>query len=178
MTIVVRTGTMEPEALTAAIRQVLVEIDPRVPLANVETMERVVGSSLARTSFTMLLLAVAAAMALLLSVVGIFGVISYVVGQRRSEIGVRIALGARASQVSGLIVGQAIRLAATGIIIGLMAALATTRVLQTLLFEVSPTDPIVLAVVAALLLLFAALASYAPARRSARVDPAEVLRAE
>jgi predicted permease len=178
MTVVVRTRTTEAEAVTAAIRQTLLEIDPGVPLENVATMERVVAGSIARRSFTMLLLVVAASMALLLSVVGIFGVISYVVTQRRPEIGVRMALGARASQVSRLIVGQALRLALIGIVIGLGAALATTRVLQTLLFEVGPTDPIVLGGVSAILLVFAALASYAPARRSARVDPAEVLRAE
>jgi putative ABC transport system permease protein len=144
----------------------------------VETMERVVAGSIARRSFTMLLLVVAASMALLLSLVGIFGVISYVVSQRRPEIGIRIALGARASQVSRLIVGQAVRLAAIGIIVGLAAALTATRVLQALLFETSPTEPVVLAAVSALLLVLAALASYAPARRSARIDPAEVLRAE
>jgi putative ABC transport system permease protein len=178
MTVVVRTATMEPEALTAAIRQTLLAIDPGVPLTNVETMERVVAGSIARRSFTMLLLVVAASMALLLSLVGIFGVISYVVSQRRPEIGIRIALGARASQVSRLIVGQAVRLAAIGIIVGLAAALTATRVLQALLFETSPTEPVVLAAVSALLLVLAALASYAPARRSARIDPAEVLRAE
>lgn len=178
MTVVVRTATTGPEALTAAIRETLLGIDPRVPLENVETMEQVVAGSIARRSFTMLLLVVAASMALLLSVVGIFGVISYVVSQRRPEIGVRIALGARASQVSRLIVGQALRLALLGIVIGLAAALVTTRVLHALLFEVSATDPAVLVAVSVLLLGFAALASYAPARRSARVDPAEVLRAE
>jgi putative ABC transport system permease protein len=178
MTVVVRTPAMEPEALTAAIRRTLVEIDPRVPLANVETMERVVAASIERRSFTMLLLVTAAAMALALSLVGMFGVMSHVVGQRRQEIGVRMALGARASQVSRLIVGEAVRLALIGVVIGLGATWMTTRVLRTLLFEVSPTEPGVLLAVAALLLVLAALASYAPARRSASIDPAEVLRAE
>jgi hypothetical protein len=178
MTVVVRSRTMDAGALTSAIRQALLEIDPRVPLGNVETMERVVALSMARTSFTMLLLAIAASMALLLSAVGIFGVISYIVAQRRAEIGVRIALGAQPAQVSRLIVGQAMRLAAIGVAIGLVAAVATSRVFQALLFEVSPTDPVVLAIVSIGLLGLAALASYGPASRSARIDPAEVLRAD
>jgi putative ABC transport system permease protein len=149
-----------------------------VPLANVTTMEEVVTRSMSRVSFIMLLLGVASAIALLLSAVGIYGVISYLVGQRRGEIGVRIALGAPASQVATMIVGQSLRLALAGIAIGLLAALAGTRVLRSLLFEVSPTDPVVLAAVAALLVALAALSSFAPARRAARVDPIEALRAE
>jgi predicted lysophospholipase L1 biosynthesis ABC-type transport system permease subunit len=178
MTVVVRTRTPQPEAVTARIRQTLAELDPRVPLANVRSMERVVATSMARTSFAMLLLAIAAGMALILSAVGIFGVISYIVSLRRSEIGIRLALGARASQVSRLIVSQAIRLAVIGIAIGLLGALTTTRLLSAMLFEVSPTDPAVLFAVSLLLVGLAALASYGPARRSARVDPAEVLRSE
>jgi ABC-type antimicrobial peptide transport system permease subunit len=125
----------------------------------------------------MMLLAIAAAMALLLSVVGIYGVVSYVVTQRRAEIGVRVALGARGAQVSGMIVMQSLRLSAIGIAIGLVGALGTTRLLRTLLFDVSPTDPLVLGAVCVVLLLLSALASYAPARRAARVDPVESLRA-
>jgi putative ABC transport system permease protein len=177
-TYVVRTGLDDPAALTGSVRRVLAELDPQVPLANVTTMEEVVTRSMSRVSFIMLLLGVASAIALLLSAVGIYGVISYLVGQRRGEIGVRIALGAPASQVATMIVGQSLRLALAGIAIGLLAALAGTRVLRSLLFEVSPTDPVVLAAVAALLVALAALSSFAPARRAARVDPIEALRAE
>ena len=131
---------------------------------------------MAHTSFIMTLLAVAATMALLLSAVGIYGVISYVVAQRRPEIGVRIALGAQLSQVSRLVVMQSMRLAAIGVVIGLAGALAVTRTMRSLLFEVSPTDPVVLVVVPLLLMAIAAVASFVPARRAANVDPVEALR--
>jgi putative ABC transport system permease protein len=178
MTVVVRTRGSQSGAVMAQVREVLATLDPRVPLANVASMEGVIAASMARTSFAMLLLSIAAAMALVLSAVGIFGVISYIVSLRRSEIGIRLALGASASRVSRLIVSQAVRLAAIGIAIGLIGALMTTRLLSAMLFEVSPTDPVVLIGVSILLVGLAALASYGPARRSARVDPAEVLRAE
>ena len=177
-TYVVRTTLDDPTALARTVRRVLAELDPQVPMANVTTMERIVERSMARVSFILLLLGAAAAMAMLLSAVGIYGVISYLVGQRRGEIGVRIALGAPASRVATMIVGQSLRLALAGIAIGIVAALAGTRILRSLLFEVSPTDPVVLATVAGLLVALAALASFAPARRAARVDPIEALRSE
>lgn len=178
MTFVIKARTARPELLTVAIRRTLAELDPNVPIADVQTMESVVAKSMARTSFTMLLLGVAGGMALVLSAVGIYGVISYLVGQRRSEIGIRMALGARAGQVGGLVVIQSVRLAVIGVVLGLAAALAATRLLRSLLFEVSPTDPVTMGAVAALLIVIAATASYAPARRAAGVDPAEALRAE
>jgi len=108
--------------------------------------------------------------------VGVYGVISYVVAQRRGELGIRMALGARPGEVRGLVVRQSLALAAIGVAMGLVIALATTRVLGALLFGVSPTDPLVLAAATLALVLIAALASYAPARRASRVDPAEVMR--
>ena len=178
MSVLVRTSLSDPTAVAPAVRRVLAEMDPSVPLGSAEPMSRVVAKSMARTSFTMLLLGVAAAMALVLSAVGIYGVISYVVGQRRGEIGIRIALGAPIAQVKRLVVLQSVRLAVAGVALGLAAALASTRVLASLLFEVSPTDPRVLALVALALVALAALASYVPARRASRVDPAEALRSE
>jgi ABC-type antimicrobial peptide transport system permease subunit len=124
----------------------------------------------------MVLLGVAAAVALALSAVGTYGVISYLVTQRRPEIGVRIALGAPIRRVSGLVLFQSLRLAAIGVALGILAAWATTRLLSRLLFNVSPTDPFVLAAVAAVLLGIAALAAFAPALRASRIDPVEVLR--
>jgi ABC-type antimicrobial peptide transport system permease subunit len=141
-------------------------------------MEQVLDRSMARTSFIMLLLGLASAMALLLSAVGIYGVISYIVGQRRSEIGVRIALGARVGEVARMVVLQSVGLALAGVALGLVAALAATRVLQSLLFGVSATDPLVLGAVAAVLLVIAAVASFAPARRAASVDPVVALRGQ
>ena len=176
MTLVVRVKSADPTSLVPAIRRTVAELDPSVPLANAREMTDVVAKSMARLSFTMLLLGVAGAMALVLSAVGLYGVISYIVGERRGEIGVRMALGARASEVGGMIVLQSVRLAAVGVVIGTIGAAATTRILRSLLFEVSPTDPLTLAAVGIFLVLLAALASYAPARRAARVDPIEVLR--
>ena len=177
-TLFVRTTLADPASLTPAIRRALAELDAEVPIANVRTMEQVLADSMSRTSFTMLLLAIAASMSLVLSAVGIYGVISYMVGERRGEIGVRMALGARASQVAGLVVGQSVRLAAAGIVIGLFGAFAATRLLESQLFGVSATDPITLLAVPLVLLVLAIAASYAPARRAAGVDPAEAMRVE
>jgi ABC-type antimicrobial peptide transport system permease subunit len=178
VTVVVRTQLADPTRLVASIRAVLRDMDAEVPLANAETMEAVVDRSIARTSFTMLLLSVAASMALVLSAVGLYGVVAYLVAQRRREIGVRIALGARVGQVSRLVVLESLRLAGAGVVIGLAGALVVTHVLRSMLYEVSPTDPLVLALVCGMLLLVATVASWAPARRAARLDPVEALRSE
>jgi len=162
--------------LVPSIRRVVQAMDSQVPITDVRPMEDVLAHSVARRAFTMMLLATAAALALILSAVGIYGVISYVVAQRRSEIGIRMALGARTGEVRAMVVRQSLSLAAVGVVIGLAAALAATRVLGTLLFGVSPTDPAVLALATLVLLAIAAMASYAPARRASRVDPVEALR--
>jgi predicted permease len=178
VTYAVRTSSMDPTEHLPAIRRILAELDPNIALANAQTMEETVDRSMARTSFIMTLLGIAAALALLLSAVGLYGVISYLVAQRRPEIGVRMALGARVSEIARLVVGQTMRLALAGILIGLAAALAGTRVIRSLLFEVSPTDPLVLSIVALVLLAIAGIASFGPARRAASVDPVEALRSE
>ena len=176
MHMVGRTTPGREFALVPNITRLVNEIDPQVPITEIQSMDQMLAQSLARRSFTLMLLATAAGLALFLSAVGIYGVISYVVAQRRGEIGIRMALGARAGEVRGLVVRQSLALAAVGIAIGLALALATTRVLGSLLFGVSPTDPIVLAGATLVLILIATLASYAPARRASRVDPAEVMR--
>jgi hypothetical protein len=175
---VIKTSLADPLSLVAPIRQVLAELDPDVPLVAPQTMQSVVDASMARASFVMTLLTLAGAMALLLSAVGIYGVISYLVAQRRGEIGVRMALGARVPQVARLVVGESLLLVGGGVVLGLAGALAGTRLLSAILFEVSPTDPVILLTVSALLLGIAAIASLGPARRAARVEPVEVLRAE
>ncbi|NOT07523.1 MAG: ABC transporter permease [Gemmatimonadales bacterium] len=175
---VLRTTLADPTSLVTPIRKILNELNPNVPLIAPQPMEVVVERSVARRSFIMTLLGVAGGMALLLSAVGIYGVISYLVTQRRSEIGVRMALGARASQVSSLVVFQSLRLVALGVALGTVGALFGTRVLESLLFGVSATDPAVLAAVAGVLLAIAAMASLGPAWRAARVQPVEVLRGE
>ena len=178
MTLAVRTTHADPALLTPAIRRTMSELDSEIPIANVRTMEQVMARSMSRTSFTMLLLGAAGVMSLLLSAVGIYGVISYTVSQRRGEIGIRMALGARTAQVAGLVVAQSVRLAALGVAIGLVAAFSAASLLESLLFDVSATDPVTLVAVAVMLLALSVAASYAPARRAAAVNPSEALRAD
>jgi predicted permease len=176
--LVVRTRSGNPIGLTPAIARFLTELEPQGSVANAQTMNTVVARSIAERTFTMLLLGISAAMALFLSIVGLYGVISYVVGQRRGEIAIRMALGAQIAQVSRMIVAQSVCLAGVGVAAGVLVAFVSTRVLQSLLFGVSPTNPALIAGAAVLLLVVAAGAGYAPARRAARVDPAEALRTE
>jgi predicted permease len=172
----VKTTRGNPTDLLPQIRRAIAELNPRVPIVNPRTMSDVVARSMARSSFVMALLLLAGSMALLLSAVGIYGVISYLVTQRRSEIGVRVALGARVPQVARLILGQSLRLTVAGIAIGLVAAVMGMRVLKSLLFDVSPTDPLVLATTSVLLIAIATVASLAPTRRAAKIDPVEAMR--
>jgi predicted permease len=178
VTVAVRARSGNPLDLAQAARRAVAALDREVPVANIQTMQAIVDRSTAKTTFAMLLLAIAGAMALTLSAVGIYGVISYTVNQRRAEIGVRMALGAQATQVGRMVVVQSLRVAAVGIAIGLVAAFATTRVMQSLLFGVSPTDPITLGGVTVLLVMLGGAASYVPARRATKVDPVEILRRE
>ena len=164
--------------LTPLIRQAVAELDDRVAFANPTPMDAVVRGSTARLSFILLLIGLAAGIATLLSAVGLYGVVSYIVSQRRVEIGVRMALGARVSQVTQMVMMQSARLALIGILLGLAGAFAGTRLLRALLFEVSPTDPLIFTAVAAAILLIATAASLGPARRAARVPPSDALRAE
>jgi putative ABC transport system permease protein len=177
MTILLRTSN-DPLALVSAARNELQQMDPEQPMAAVATMDQLLGASLSRSRFTMLLLAIFAAIALLLASVGIYGVIAYGVTQRTQEFGIRIALGAAPRDVLRLVLGQGTRLASLGIGLGIIFALMLGRFLATLLYGISPSDPLTITGVA-LLLAFAALAAcYVPARRATRVDPIETLRYE
>jgi predicted permease len=153
-------------------------INPNLPLANVRTLDEIVAKSMARTSFTLVMLAIAGAMALLLGAAGIYGVMSYSVSQRTREIGIRIALGAERRAVTGMFVRHGLVLAAIGIACGLAAALAVTRVMTSLLFEVNAIDPLTYVGVCAGLAFAALVASYLPALRATLVNPATALRAE
>ncbi|MBI4906641.1 MAG: ABC transporter permease [Acidobacteria bacterium] len=160
------------------LRQALREVNGNLPLANVRTLESVYRKSMARSAFVLMLLAVAGMMALVLGVVGIYGVVAYAVAQRRKEIGIRIALGAPVAGVTGMFVKQGLRLAGIGAVVGAVASLGATRLLQTLLFGVSPVDVWTYAGIMAVLVMAALVASWVPARRAATVDPIEALRAE
>jgi predicted permease len=176
MHVIVRSRSGNLTALAPAVRRAITSLDAQVPVANEQSMEQIVARSMAKRTFTLTLLGIASGMALLLSAIGLYGVVSYVVGERRSEIGIRVALGAQRAEVGRMIVMQSVRLAIVGVILGVGGALATTRLLQSLLFEVQPTDPATLAVVSVGLVLLAAVASWVPARRAMRVDPVEALR--
>ncbi|HEX7120893.1 MAG TPA: FtsX-like permease family protein, partial [Gemmatimonadaceae bacterium] len=176
--LVVKTSVSNPLTLTNAITREVQELEPAAAVANVTSMETIVARSIARRSFTMVLLGIAAAMALLLSAVGIYGVVSYVVAQRRAEIGVRMALGADRRDVTRMVLSQSLGLTLIGVVAGLAAALATTRVLRVLLYGVAPNDPVTLVMVPVLLVGVALVASYLPARRAARTDPVVALRSD
>ncbi|MBX3131912.1 MAG: ABC transporter permease [Gemmatimonadaceae bacterium] len=176
LTIFVRSDGDDPYALLPAIREELRTLDPQVPIVSPRPMGAVVAGSMARTSFVLTMLGVAAGVALLLSAVGIYGVIAYLVTQRRTEIGIRLALGATVAEVVWLVVRQSATIAVLGVGLGLAAALGGSRVLASLLYEVQPADPVVLAIGTLLVLAVVVLASWVPAQRAARVDPAEALR--
>jgi predicted permease len=167
-----------PLAFVAAAREALREVDPRLPMVDPTTVEKTTRDAMAATSFTALLLGVAAGIALLLGSVGIYGVISYVVTRRTQEIGVRMALGAPAAQVLREVVRQGMVLTGVGVAVGLGGAWAVSRVLASLLYGVSATDPATYVVTTVALSGIAALASWFPARRASRVDPMVALRAE
>jgi predicted permease len=175
--LVVKTG-VPPGSLAEGVRGAVRRLDAGLPLYQVLTMEEVIDQSLANRRLILWLLAIFAAVALVLSAVGLYGVISYLVAQRTREIGVRLALGARREDILGLVLGQAGRLAAVGIGLGLLAALAVTRVLGSLLYGVSARDPLTFAALAATLAAVTLLATWMPARRAARVDPILAIRAE
>jgi predicted permease len=166
------------EALTSRAREIVRSLDPALPLHQVRTMEQLASDSVAEPRFRTMLLGAFGFLALTLAAVGIFGVMSYFVTQRAHEIGIRMALGARPGNVLGLILAHGARLTALGLLLGLVGALALTRWMQSLLFEVSATDPITFAAVIALLGATALLAIYAPARRATRVDPLVALKSE
>ncbi len=175
---VIRTPRVGTPALMKEVRDTVWSVNANLPLANVRTLEEILRDSMARTAFTLVLLGIAAAVALLLGIVGIYGVTSYTVSQRTREIGVRMVFGARRYDVSRLVLSQGIFLAGVGVAVGLVAAVVFTRLLSALLFGVSPLDPVTYGGVAVLLPAVALVASYLPARRAAAVDPMEALRWE
>jgi putative ABC transport system permease protein len=178
MNLVVRAGAGDPVALTSSLRGAVAELDRDQLIWQTRTLDQLVAASVAGRRFNMTLLGLFAAVAMMLAALGLYGVMAYTVTRRTHEIGVRMALGARGSDVLRMVVGQGMKLAAAGVVLGLVVAFAVTRVLASLLYGVSTTDPLTYAGLAALLGTVAFLASYLPARRATKVDPMEALRYE
>jgi putative ABC transport system permease protein len=177
MTIAIRTRD-ESAGLIEEVKKQVWSLDGQIPVSDVHAMDDLIAVSLAQQRFNMLLLGLFAALALILAAVGIYGAIAYAVNQRRHEIGIRIALGARRSDVLRLVLGDGAKIALFGITFGIAGALVLTRLMASLLFEVKPTDPATFAGVAILLALVALAACCIPARRAMRVDPMVALRYE
>jgi predicted permease len=175
MVVVVRAEAMAPESLTTLMRQAVREMDPTVPVFNVATMPERLRTTTAQARFNTALLTALGAVGLVLAAVGIYGVIAYFVAQRTREIGVRMALGATARDVMGLVLRQGLAAVAAGIVVGLPTAVVAGRALEAMLFGVGSADPLTLATVVSVLLLVALVASVAPARRAVRVQPTEAL---
>ncbi|HEV3410796.1 MAG TPA: FtsX-like permease family protein, partial [Chthoniobacterales bacterium] len=176
--LVVRTNVADPATMTAAIRRELAAVDPNIPLASVRVFDEYLSRSLSRPRFNALLLSIFAGIALLLTAIGIYGVMAYSVSQRTNEIGIRIALGAAQSSIFRLVVGQAMMLVAISLAIGLAGAFAATRLLSTLLYGIGAWDPLTFGAIVVLLSVVAFLAAWLPARRASNVNPIIALRAE
>src|SRR5262249_7376896 len=177
MTLVIR-ARGDAASVTSAARNVIRSLDPEQPVADARTMESLIGTSVSRARFNTMLLTIFAVVAMLLAGVGIYGVMAYSVAQRTREIGVRMALGARAADALWLVVRRGMALTLAGVAIGVTASFALTRVMKTLLFDVSATDPLTFARSRLLLAIVALLACLIPARRAAKVDPMVALRCE
>jgi predicted permease len=177
MLVVLRTD-LPPSSLASGLRAAVDRIDPSVPVMRIRTMDEVISASMVRMAFTVTLLIISAAVALVLGLVGLYGVISYIVSQRTPEIGVRLALGAQPGHVRWMVLRQGLGVALVGVGVGLGVAALSTRVMGSLLFEVSAHDPVTFGAAALALAAVSALATYLPARRAAAIDPLEAIRTE
>jgi putative ABC transport system permease protein len=178
VTVVIRSTRTGARGFVNDVSQAVWAVNPNLPVSGVRTLLEIYDASLARTSFTLVMLGIAGGMALLLGVGGLYGVISYSVSQRSREIGIRIALGAQTRVITRMFVSHGLALAGVGVAIGLAVALSMMRLMSSLLFDVSPIDPLTYLVVSAALIAATLLASYVPALRATTVDPIAALRAE
>jgi predicted permease len=175
---VLRTSRAGTETLINEMQQAVWSVNANLPVASISTMQDIYSDSMARTSFTLVMLAIAGTMAMALGILGIYGVISYAVSQRTREIGIRLALGAQKGELKWMFVRSALVLTGIGVAIGVFAAAGLTRFMKSLLFGISPLDPLTYLAIPSILVASAVLASYLPARRAAAVDPVEALRTE
>jgi ABC-type antimicrobial peptide transport system permease subunit len=174
----IHTNRAGSESFLKQVQDAVWAVNADLPLASVQTMQDIYGQSLGRTSFTLVMLAIAGGMALLLAIIGIYGVISYAVSQRTREIGIRLALGVQKRELQWIFVRSALTVTVVGIAMGVCVAAGVTRLMSSLLFGVSPIDPLTFLVVPLVLTFASMLASYLPARRASAVNPVEALRAE
>ena len=180
-TFIVRSDRAGTESFLNELRQAVWSVNANLPVASMRTMQDIYSQSLARTSFTLVMLGIAGAMALALGFIGIYGVISYAVSQRTREIGIRLALGAERARISRMVIGQGLRLAVAGVAVGAVATLVLGRSLSSfsqLLYGVRVTNPAILAAVSFAVVIVAVAACYFPARRAASVEPMKALRSE
>jgi predicted permease len=177
MSIVIRARS-DPKMLADALRNEVHRLDPALAVADVQLMEKIVDASVSTPRFAFVLVGLFAGLAILLSAIGAYGVIAYTVGQRTPEFGLRLALGAQRGDLLRLVLAQSASLAVPGTVLGVLLALSLGRVMRSLIYGVSPADPLILTSVALLVLAVALIASYLPARRAARADPMASLRAE
>lgn len=175
--LVLRT-TLEPTSLASDLRRIVAEVGPEVAVFNIQTMDALLDGTVTAERFWMRALGIFSTLALVLAVVGIYGVVSYAVAQRTHEIGVRMALGAQRTDVLKMVIRQGMVMTVGGVIVGVLGAVAATRLLSSWLYEIEPTDPATFATVAVVLVGIALLATYVPARGAARVDPVNAMRSE
>jgi ABC-type antimicrobial peptide transport system permease subunit len=176
-TVVIRSA-VEPLSLAEPVRQAIWKVDSDQPMWKIRTVEYLVDRSVADRKFLMALMGIFAALALVLTMIGLYGVISYLVNQRTQEIGIRMALGAQTRNILGMVLKQGMMLVFIGVVLGLTSAWLVTRLMSRLLYQVSATDPLTFSVISVLLVGVALLACYIPARRATKVDPMEALRYE
>jgi predicted permease len=174
----IRSSRLQDPGLLAEVQKAVWSINPNLPLARVRTLQQIYDESMAQTSFVLVILGIAASVTLLLGLVGIYGVIAYIVLQRRREVGIRMALGAHSGEVQRMFVSRGLLLTGVGLVVGLVAAAALMRLMSSLLFGVNPFDPITYAAVIAGLGTVALIATWLPARHATRIDPMSALRSE
>ena len=175
---VVRSGRVEAPGFLRELQQAVWSINPNLPLGQVQTLNEIQAHSMAQTSFAMVMLAIAASVALLLALVGVYGVVSYIAAERTYEVGIRMALGAQSGDVRALFLRHGLTLTLAGLVLGIGTAMLVTPIISALLYGVAPIDPVTYAGVAIVLGAVSLLATYLPARRASRVQPIIALRSQ